>query len=192
MSMGELALALDEEFYHEQKLSVEEYLQVEAGNEIRHEFSGGQLRAMAGASIKHEIVAQNVNNSLHNHLRGKGCLVFKADIKVRLQVWDHDSFYYPDVMVVCDPSGNHANYVERPKLIVEVLTDWDRDMVLKYFAYQHIASLEEYVVVSQEPNDQRAWIFRRADNWQPREVRSGTLTFASVDLSLELGSLYAL
>jgi len=190
MSMGEPALALDDAPSWGQ-LTVDQYLRQETTNETRHEYSGGQIYAMAGATLNHDRVVKRLTQVFMNHLEGSPCEVFGSDIKVHLQVWNNDVFYYPDLMVVCDSSGNHDNYVESPKLIIEVMSDWDRDMYLKCFTYRHIPSLEEYVVLSQKPNDQRAWIFRRVSDWQPIEITSGMLTFASIDLNIELSSLYA-
>ncbi len=55
--------------------------------------------------------------------------------------------------------------------------------------YQRIASLQEYVLVSQEP---RIEIFRRAPSgtWESLEVREGNVVLASGP-TLDLSTLYA-
>lgn len=189
MSLGEPAFKFEEPQVPP-RLTVAEYLEAELGSEVRHEYSDGYLHVVEDPHDNHELVSVNVVMMLYTHLRDTSSRVYKGQTKVHVQMLGNDLFYYPDVMVCCDPTDNHAYYKERPKLIVEVLTEWKRDLAEKNFTYRHIPALEEYVVISQNPADQRAWIFRRADNWQPLEITAGTLTFASIDLSLELSSLY--
>ena len=61
-----------------------------------------------------------------------------------------DAFFYPDVMVSCDP-GDHAasQFIANPTLIVEVLSEstaaFDRGE--KFAAYRTLPSLQEYVLV---------------------------------------------
>src|SRR5687767_11544927 len=124
--------------YQPDSLSVAEYLKGEREAEERHEYIDGHVYAMAGASEQHEIVAGNLFATLHAHMRGKGCRVFKGDMKVRLQLNQADLFYYPDVMVVCDSADAHPLYKTSPRLIVEVMSDYKADHVEKLFAYQQI------------------------------------------------------
>lgn len=127
-------------------ISADDYLEGERHTEIKHEYSGGVVTAMAGASRKHELVALNLATSIHSHLRGKGCRTFKSDMKVRAEVIGEDIFYYPDVMVACDPDDQDPYFVRRPRLIIEVLSDnASRDRIEKFLVYQRIPSLEEYV-----------------------------------------------
>lgn len=104
-------------------LSVDEYLAGERLGDVRHEYCDGQLRAMAGASDIHNLIAGNIFAALHARLRGSSCRVFMSDMKVRLRILERDLFYYPDVLVAGDPSDNHPYYREKPKLIVEVLSE---------------------------------------------------------------------
>jgi Uma2 family endonuclease len=84
-------------------VTVEDYLSGELRSETRHEYLGGSVYAIAGASEEHNLIATNLAAALHAHLRGKPCLVFIVDMKVRLLVARDDVFYYPDLMVACDP-----------------------------------------------------------------------------------------
>lgn len=173
-------------------ISADDYLEGERHTEIKHEYSGGVVTAMAGASRKHELVALNLATSIHSHLRGKGCRTFKSDMKVRAEVIGEDIFYYPDVMVACDPDDQDPYFVRRPRLIIEVLSDnASRDRIEKFLVYQRIPSLEEYVVVNQHPERAEVTIFRRQDGWEPGELhRTGTFTLHSIGLTLTVEDLY--
>jgi Uma2 family endonuclease len=103
-------------------LSPDEYLQLEADSPIKHEYIDGEVYAMAGASDTHVTIALNLAALLRSHVRGSGCRVYIADMKARIEA--RDRFYYPDVMVTCDPRDQAtATYKRFPKLVVEVLSD---------------------------------------------------------------------
>lgn len=183
------ALRTDEAF---PRISPEEYL---AGEEVateRHEFLDGYVYAMAGATDEHELVAGLLFSALQTHLRGKGCRVFKGDMKLRLRFLSQEVFYYPDVMVTCDPTDDHRLYKERPKLLVEVMSGNQRlDRIEKYSTYIRLPSLEEYVLIDPSPERMLVLIFRREDGWEPGEaITSGEFTLRSVGLTLSVEQLY--
>jgi Uma2 family endonuclease len=173
-------------------ISVDDYLEGERFSEIKHEYSGGVVTAMAGASRKHELVGGNLFASIHTHLRGKGCRTFKSDMKLHTEVIGSDIFYYPDIMVACEPDDDQPYFVRKPKLIIEILSDnVMRDRVEKFLVYQRITSLLEYVVVGQHPDRPEVTIFRREDGWEPGEVhRFGEFTLRSIGLTLKVEELY--
>ena len=172
--------------------SFDEFLVWEEGQEERHEFINGQVVAMAGASDAHELVALNVAFALLNHLRGKGCRVYKGDMKLRFRAGAVDLSYYPDVMVTCDPSDDHSHYKERPRLLVEVMTNFKQDHFEKLFIYQQIESLQEYLIVGQNPERPQAWLYQRNQNWvMPEPIVSGEIELPSLDLRFPLAGLFA-
>src|SRR5262245_26554542 len=95
-------------------LTPEEYLEGERYSDVRHEYVDGRVYAMAGASDDHNRIAANLLAFLHAALRGKPCEPFMADMKVKIPSRFADAFYYPDVMVACDPADNARYYRERP------------------------------------------------------------------------------
>jgi len=70
-----------------------------------------------------------------------------SDMKV--QVRDGDAFYYPDVMLACDPDDDHELYKHSPCLIVEVLSPGTEktDRREKWLAYRDIESLYYYLLI---------------------------------------------
>src|SRR5438270_11210119 len=103
-------------------VTVEDYLSGELRSETRHKYMGGSVYAMAGASEEHNAVAGNLFAALHAHLRGKPCRVFFVDMKVRLLITRTDTFYYPDLMVACDPRDTDRYFKRHPKVLIEVLS----------------------------------------------------------------------
>jgi Uma2 family endonuclease len=61
-------------------LSAEDYLEGELHSEIRHEYIGGVVYAMAGTSDAHNLISLNFVAALHPHLRDSPCRVFMSDV----------------------------------------------------------------------------------------------------------------
>lgn len=174
------------------RISPEEYLAGEDEAAERHEYLDGYVYAMAGATAEHEYSALSLASALFAHFRGKTCQVFKGDMKLRLRFLWQDVFYYPDIIVTCDPADDHRLYKERPKLLVEVMSGNQRvDRIEKYSTYIRLPSLEEYVLIDPNPANKQVTIFRREDGWEPGEVvTSGEFTLRSVGLTLRVEDLY--
>jgi Uma2 family endonuclease len=141
------------------RLSVEEYLEFEEKSKVRHEYVAGYVFAMAGATDAHNTVTVNVVTSLRPHLRRSGCRVYMVDMKVRVEAVD--AFYYPDVMVTCEPFAARSVFKSRPVFLVEVLSPGTEltDRREKLSAYFKLESLMEYVLISQD--EKRVEIYRR-------------------------------
>ena len=123
-------------------ISFSEYATGETVAEERHEYVDGKGFAVAGAGENHEIVASNLFAAIHQHMKGKGCRVFKGDMKLKIALHRRDLGYYPDIMVTCDPKDTDQNFKTSPKLLIEVMSNYRIDHVKKLFAYQQIPALE--------------------------------------------------
>ncbi|NJL88283.1 MAG: Uma2 family endonuclease [Leptolyngbyaceae cyanobacterium SM1_1_3] len=175
------------------QLSVEEYLQLEAQSQVKHEYIDGEAHAMAGASDVHVTICLNLASLLRSHVRGSGCRVYIADMKARIEA--RDRFYYPDVMVTCDPRDQEtSDYKRFPKLIVEVLSDSTEafDRGDKFADYQKLESLEEYILIN--TRHPRVESFRRSADglWvlQYYTPESDGFQLESVNFSSSFAALY--
>lgn len=130
-------------------ISVADYLAGEEINDTKHEYLGGTVHAMAGATIRHNNIALNCLASLHASLRGKSCQPFNSDTKVRIELPDHTRFYYPDAMVVCQTNPDTDHFQNQPVVIIEVLSESTRrtDLGEKRDAYLTIPSLKVLLLV---------------------------------------------
>jgi Uma2 family endonuclease len=174
------------------RLSVEEYLKFEEASPAKHEYVAGEIFAMSGPSLRHNVISQNVARAFSDHLRGGPCQSFIADIKVRLKIDTKEFFYYPDVVVACGQLNMEERYLLNPKLIVEVLSPATEsiDRREKALNYQRIASLEEYVLVAQRM--QELTFYRRVEDWEPRALTApeAVAQFQSIELALPLARIY--
>lgn len=133
------------------RLTVQEYLDMEMNSSTRHEYVCGEVFAMTGSSSIHNRICVNLSSALDNFLEGSGCSVYVIDIKVRAE--KADSFYYPDLLVTCEPLHSEENYVANdPLLIIEVLSRSTKqtDMREKLVAYKMISTLQQYIIVHQD------------------------------------------
>jgi Uma2 family endonuclease len=172
-------------------LSVEEYLESELAGEIRHEYIGGQVYAMGGASDAHNLIAMNLASALHGHLRGGPCQVFVSDMKVRLAIAGEQVFYYPDLVVSCRPDDRARSWREHPCLVVEVLSETSArtDRHEKLLAYRAISALQEYLLVEQSVP--ALTLLRRAEAWRPHRLGpEGRLRLDSVGFEIPVAALY--
>ncbi|MGH8470099.1 MAG: Uma2 family endonuclease [Gammaproteobacteria bacterium] len=169
-------------------ISPEDYLEGEQHSEIKHEYISGQVYAMVGASRNHNQIAGNLHTALNIHLRNQPCQVFISDVKVRVG----EAFYYPDLVVTCDPRESRDYYCEYPLLVIEVLSPSTevRDNLEKRVAYQTLPRLQEYVLVAQDSRDIR--VYRRtSEGWELETCTEGdTVHLHSVGLSLPVEAIY--
>lgn len=134
-------------------VTVEEYLEGELLSEIKHEYLAGQVVAMSGASDRHGLIATALAVLLYPLARKRRCQLFIADMKVRIDEHEDTYFYYPDLMLCCDPNDRESAYYRRnPCLIVEVTSPSTEriDRREKRLAYRLTPSLREYLIVNQD------------------------------------------
>ncbi|UBF28078.1 Uma2 family endonuclease [Kovacikia minuta CCNUW1] len=133
------------------RFTVEQYLEWESHQEIRHEYIDGETYAITGGTIPHNLIALNLYTLLRPHLRQKGCRAFVADVKVPIS--SKGPYYYPDIIVSCDERDRAAiKLIQYPTLIVEVLApgteNYDRGG--KFAQYRKLSTLQEYVLIESE------------------------------------------
>jgi len=171
-------------------ISVQDYLAGEIISDTKHEYLGGTVHLMAGATIRHNNIAGNCFASLHASLKGNPCQPFNSDTKVRIEFPDHTRLYYPDAMVVCQSNPDSDHFQNQPVVIVEVLSDSTRrtDLGEKRDAYLTIPSLKVLLFV--EPDSPSVTLYRRMEEGGFTTERHTGLD-AAIHLS-EIGTRLAL
>ncbi|NJL52814.1 MAG: Uma2 family endonuclease [Hydrococcus sp. SU_1_0] len=174
-------------------LTLEEYLKFEQDAEIRHEYVAGQVFAMAGTSEEHNVIVGNIFALLRPHLRGSSCRAFFSDMKVKVRMQKADIFYYPDLLVTCNPNDSAKYFKTSPNLIVEVLSDSTEaiDRREKRINYQTLESLQEYVLVSQD--EIKVEIYRKdnSGNWAVKTLgKDDNLQLNSIGLTMTMADVY--
>ncbi len=173
-------------------ISVADYLDGEQSSPVRHDYLDGEVRAMAGADEAHNLIAGNLYVLLRTATRGQPCTAFMADMKVRVE--SVNRFYYPDVLLTCEPSEPKALFKRAPCLLAEVLSTSTEaiDRGEKLLAYRTLDSLRWYLLLAQDRP--RLELYRRTGNggwqWEVHEQGEITLDCGGLPLRLALADLY--
>jgi Uma2 family endonuclease len=189
-------------------LTPEEYLAIERKAETKSEYldgvvfhPGGQSKehdafAMTGASRRHNLVAGNVFAALHRQLMERPCEVYPSDMRVHVVATG--IYTYPDVSVVCGERKFEDDYLDtllNPVIIIEVLSPsteaYDRGK--KFEHYQQIASLVEYLLVSQVPHRVEQYVRQTDAQWLYTEAHQAedVIKLSSINCELVLKEVYA-
>lgn len=169
------------------RISVAEYLEAEKDAERRHEYVYGEIYAMAGGSVQHNLITGNIF-SLLKAARRTPCRIYVSDMKVRIE---DELFFYPDVMIVCQDIAD-AYYEKHPCVIVEVVsrTTARTDLLEKRHAYLGLESLQLYLLV----DSRKYWVraYRRVGHqWQEESLdKGGTLEIPCTEAILTLEDIY--
>ena len=131
-------------------VSPEAYLALERSAEHKNEYYYGQILAMSGASLKHNIIDRNLLGTICPFLKGKNCNMLRGNMRVCTPT--HDSYMYPDALIVCgEPilDDDQFDTLTNPAVIFEILSPSTRsiDKGRKFFFYQQIPSLKEYFMI---------------------------------------------
>ena len=175
-------------------LTPEEYIALERKATLKSEYLSGEIVAMSGASLAHNLITVNTVNHLYNQLVESGCRVFTGDMRVGIR--EGTSYFYPDVVVVCDEPRFEDNALDtliNPIVVIEVLSPsteaYDRGE--KSVRYRHLESLQEYILISQ--NQVHVEHYRRqGKQWILSEfsVLEDVLPLASIEAELPLRQIY--
>jgi Uma2 family endonuclease len=155
--------------------SLAEYLVLEEGSPVRHEYLDGEIYAMAGGTPDHAALAATVLRLVGGRLP-HGCRAYTSDLRVRIEATGLST--YPDGAVVCGKTRRSAEdplAVVNPSLLVEVTSksteEYDRTAKLEH--YRLLQTLNEVLIVShREP---LLTVHRRAPDgtWSTVEARAG-------------------
>jgi len=173
-----------------------EYLAIERSAEYKSEFFDGEMFAMAGGTLRHSLIATNVAREFGNRLKGGPCVPFNSDLRIKIAATG--LFTYPDLSVICGPPEfvpETDDTVLNPTVLVEVLSDsteaYDRGK--KFEHYRQIATLQEYLLVSQKEPRIEQFIRQPDGRWLLNEAAGleATLELPSLRIKLSLAEVFA-
>ena len=175
--------------------TIEDYLEGEQRGDSKHEYLAGQVVAMVGATRSHVLIAGSLHAALLPAARRKGCQLFMADMKVRIDHADESYFYYPDVVLSCATADRHPLYTALPCLIVEVLSPSTEriDTREKLFAYRLLPSLREYLLLRQDRGQADLYQWSDEGRWQHHVLGQpdDALALRCLDAAVSLRDVYA-
>lgn len=168
-----------------------DYLAGEIRAKTKHEFVSGSIHAMAGASERHNTITGNLFAACHAARHGSTCRPFMGDMRLRLD--GGTVYYYPDVMVVCNPADTDSMFKSLPCLLAEVSSPSTDgvDRREKLTAYLKIPTLREYLIISQD--ERLVDLYQRKDmnQWHTTQlVANDSFTSECLAMTLPVSALY--
>ena len=169
--------------------TLSEFLAWEERQELRHEFDGLRVIAMAGGTAAHAAIQRNLAVALHPRLRGRPCQFFGSDLKF---LTAEGTVRYPDGIVVCAPVASKAKHVEHPTVVFEVLSPstTDTDRIVKAREYEATPSVRRYVMLEQD--SAAAVVYARAGDGWTHDIllADSSLALPEIELEFPLTELY--
>jgi len=143
----------------------------------------------------HHLIVTNVLRELSLQLKGRPCTTYPSDMRVKVS--PTGLYTYPDITVVCGEArfeDNQQDTLLNPTLIVEVLSEsteaYDRGG--KFAHYRKLASLMEYVLITQTKPHIEPYVRQPDNRWLLAEADSlsDTIHLPSIDCHLALAEVY--
>jgi Uma2 family endonuclease len=177
------------------RYTLDEYLVMEEKSEVRHEFYNGEIYAMAGGTVNHNLLIDNVKELIKTHTKSKGCRVFSENMKV--DVLSGIYMPYPDVVLTCHPIDLRGDnlIIRQPRILVEVLSKSTarKDRGFKWQKYRKMPSLWYYMLVDQYSTTVE--LFSRIEEtaeWinSIYEEPADVIVFPRLNVELTVGAIY--
>ena len=175
---------------------LEDFLEMEPEPGTSLEWSAGLVHAMSGGSPAHSRLCAKVILALGSQL-GADCTLFDA----KADIWVEAAAFYgqADASIVCGALHTHVvtrkgrklgEAITNPVVVVEVLSPSTetRDRGEKFEAYKLIASLKEYVLVSQE--ERRVEVRRRGEQGWSVDIAGADDTVIVHGTSIAVSAFY--
>jgi len=175
-------------------MTAEEFLVWEPGDGRIWQLVDGQPQAMAPASLTHALIQSELLMLIGAHLRaGRAPCRVVGNAGTQPKVNADQNVRIPDLAVICDPVPPGTRLMDRPLLVIEVLSASNRaETWSNVWTYTSQPSVREIVVISSLALE--AHVLRRtADGtWPatPTQLTDGDLTFESIDLTLPMTAIY--
>jgi Uma2 family endonuclease len=178
-------------------LTIEEYLELEERSHHKHHFINGQLIAMPGGTLKHNMICSNIITALNNIVRKDQLPFLVSNSDTKIWIPGLVTFFYPDAVVICEVPEyfkGRKDVIINPLLVVEVASSsteaYDRGE--KFLAYATLPSFREYLIVYQDSPLAHRSNRTEADLWQVRSVEGieQDIELCSIGCSISMRDIY--
>jgi Uma2 family endonuclease len=159
-------------FYRFIQTEPEGRYEYEWGRIVQQQQGGTRRHVRIGANF-HTVIVGQLDKTLWSVLEGRG-------------VETSETIRYPDVVVEPNTEPDDSISTRKPSLLVEVLSpsSVDRDLFVKPAEYLNLATLEAYIVASQDEPSCKVWV--RDDQ---REFTDEPVIVAGLDARIDIPGL---
>lgn len=174
------------------RMTPEEFYRWPGEEGVRYELVDGvPVKAMTGASRRHDRIVVNALIRLGTRLRGSPCRPSTDDIAIASM---NGNIRRPDVSVDCGDLPDTSYEASSPRLVIEVLSRSTRqtDLVRKLEEYKALPSLAYILLI--EPDLPRALLWWRAPGktWELVQLDGldGVIDLPEIGTHLAMAELY--
>ena len=174
MNEEEKKLQIEEPAVQYGRISIEEYLAMDAAGKLKYEYIDGHAEAMAGASWAHNKMVASLIAQLHSELDKKGCHILPSDMRISTPA--RDGYFYPDLSIVCGPpdiENKNGETLLNPAVIIEVFSPgtagFDKGRKVQY--YQAIPGLLELILLNPTTGEMIVH-YKEGGTWQSERMTS--------------------
>ena len=175
------------------RLTVEEYLAWEEANFEKHEYIDGEVRCMAGATLRHNQIAMNTGIAVGVEIADTNCTILNSDMRTKV---GSKRYYYPDLSVVCGEAlfaRDNEMELLNPILVIEVTSpsSIDIDRGEKRDCYFSAPSIQAYLIIDQHRVCAELSV-RAEAGWQTTtfEKLGDVVSLDVLDCNLPLAQIY--
>jgi Uma2 family endonuclease len=177
-----------------QHMTPEEFFEWQTHQDRNYELVNGipilPLKAMTGATLRHDTVTVNALIALGNQLRGGPCRPRTDDAAIRISV---SRIRRPDLIIDCGAMRDSAMEAQEPRLVLEVLSPstMSLDRFQKLDEYKTHPSIQ--LILLAETRRAKVGLWRRQEaDWAVEEYEGlqATIELPEIRASLPLAELY--
>jgi len=168
---------------------------MENTSDTKHGYYQGEIFAMPGPKVPHNVIAANLFGNLWEKLKGKPCQPFSSDQRIHIE--ENSLFTYPDVSVICGDVAtfNNDNWnALNPTIIFEVLSPSTRnyDPGEKFSLYRDIKTLKEYILIDSKTVSVEAYRMNDKGYWvlNAYSETADLLVLSTIDVAIPLADIY--
>ncbi len=181
----------------EKQFSLSEYLAKEESAQHKHEYHNGQIIAMHGSKIKHNIIATNLTTAIKSAVKNLLQKFFVINSDQKIYIPQVNKVLYADALVICEEPElweDREDLLLNPLLIVEVasksMRNYDRGE--KFMSYRLIPSFREYILVEQDKPLVENWFRSKPNTWEitAQEDTEQSVFLQSLGVFISLQDIY--
>lgn len=178
----------------QEKMSVEEFFEWQMRQDRNYELVDGvpvlTVKAMTGASARHDTVTVNAIGTLFQALRGKACSPRTSDQSIRT----FRGTRRPDLLVECGKPDDKSMEADEPRVVIEVLSP----STMRYDRFQKLEEYKQHdrirVILIVDTEAPRVTVWRRGETgaWSYHEEAGldATIALPEIEADLPLAELY--
>lgn len=177
----------------QKKMTVEEFFDWQQRQDRNYELVDGvpvmTVKAMTGATDRHDRITVNAIGSLFQRLRGKPCRPKMSDTSVRT----FRGTRRPNLLIECGRPDPKSMEADEPRMVVEILSP----STLRYDRFQKLAEYQQHpairVILLIDTEAPQVTLWRRnADGWKAQELSGidAVIDLPEIGTALPFADLY--